>query len=159
MRRVGSHIILAVLGVAALCSAGPVNETITLVDSARQGRQVKAVVCGGGSAPAALVVFAHGFDCYSMDYAYLCSNPGAVTALVLSDDLVPFLPNTVALAEDQSFLSTALVKLAASNASSPLYGMLNGKVRARAADLRPTCTQLSFLPHIRRECAVRSGRS
>lgn len=122
---------LSVAGVAALCSAVTVNETITLVDSARQGRQVKAVVCGSSSAPATLYVFAHGFDCYAMDYTYLCSTPGVVTALVISDDLVPFLPNTVALAEDQSFLSTALVKLAATNASSALYGMLNGKVPAR----------------------------
>ena len=50
-----------------------------------------------------------------------------MTALLVSTDLVPFLPDTKDLALDQAFASVAMPAMAA-NASSPLHGRLSGKV-------------------------------
>jgi len=61
-----------------------------------------------------------------VDYAWLCSTPGLVSALVISSDFTPYLPDTKDMALDQAFLTKALPELAA-NSSSPLFGRLNGK--------------------------------
>ena len=110
------------------------NATLTLVDESRKslfhprGREVKAVVCGADAAAALLplYVWSHGFDCLAVDYSWLCQTPGLVTALVVSSDLTPFLPDNKDMALDQAFLTTALPALAR-NATSPLYGRLSGK--------------------------------
>lgn len=109
------------------------NTTVTLIDKDRHsllhphGRTVKAFVCGVDAQPAApLYIFAHGFDCRGIDYAWLCSTPGVVSALVISSDITPFLPDTKDLALDQAFLSVALPALA-QNSSSPVYGKLSGR--------------------------------
>lgn len=109
------------------------NTTIELLDTSRtsllhrHGRTVRAIVCAkDDTQDAPLYVFGHGFDCLGADYAWLCETPGLVTALVMSSDLTPFLPDTKDLALDQAFLSTALPPLA-QNASSELYKRLSGK--------------------------------
>ena len=110
------------------------NVTVSLHDPSRKslfhphGRPVSAVVCGavGDTTELPLYVWAHGFDCRAVDYAWLCDTPGMVSALVISSDISPFLPDTSGLAGDQAFLTTALPALAA-NKSSPLHGLLSGK--------------------------------
>ena len=84
--------------------------TITLVDKARptkkspDGRNVTAVVCGRDDAPGALplYIFGHGFDCLARDYTWLCDASSVVTALVVSSDPSPFLPDTADMALDQA---------------------------------------------------------
>ena len=110
------------------------DATITLVDSSRvstfhpKGRRVTAIVCGRDDAPGALplYVFGHGFDCLAADYQWLCDASSMVTALVVSSDITPFLPDTADMALDQAFLTKALPTAAAS-ASSPLHGRLTDK--------------------------------
>lgn len=134
------------------------NTSVTLVDPSRSsllhphGRQVKAFVCHGDGevGPLPLYVWAHGFDCGALDYEWLCQISGVVTALVLSSDLVPFLPDTKDLALDQAFLTLAL-PAAARNESSPLHGLLSGQAvlggHSMGGGTSVLAADPSFAPH------------
>jgi len=113
------------------------NTTMSLVDTSRtsifhpHGRSVEAIVCGADSdvedsVQSALYVFGHGFDCLAADYVWLCETPGVVSAIVVSNDITPFLPDTKDMALDQAYLTTAL-PLLAKNSSSVLFNRLSGK--------------------------------
>lgn len=124
----------ALVSAVMAASADVWNVTLTLRDPSRtslfhpHGRSIDVIVCGDSTTKAApLYIWAHGFDCRAADYQWFCQTPNVVTALVVSSDLSPFLPDTADLAKDQAFLSTALPAEAA-NASSPLHGRLSGQV-------------------------------
>merc|ERR1711935_674858 len=129
--------VIAMVIAVASAKIAPTSSTwstkLTMVDPSRtsllhpHGRKVTAIVCGTDTtAPAPLYIFGHGFDCLAADYEWLCSTPGVVSALVVSSDLIPFLPDTKDLALDQAYLSVALPAMS-SNTSSPLHGRLSGK--------------------------------
>jgi len=122
---------------ALLCislSAAHWNTTLTVTDPARKslrhpnGRPITAILCGPEpKSPLPLYVFGHGFDCQAADYSWLCDTADVVTALVVSSDLIPFLPDTKDLALDQAFLSSTLPTIAHNDSTSPLYGRLSGQ--------------------------------
>lgn len=114
------------------------NATVNVVDASRsslfhpKGRSVKAVICGPdadgepAAAAAPLYIFGHGFDCQPTDYAWLCATPGVVTALVLAQDLTPFVPDTKDLALDQAYLSSPSVIAKFNSTAGPMNGKFSG---------------------------------
>ena len=133
-----------------------------LVDASRtsgilhkHGRTVKAIVCGPSDSEPngsdSLYVFGHGFDCLGADYEWLCQTPGVVTALVVSQDITPFLPDTKDMALDQAFLTEALPRLSKNNATSPVYGRLSGKAilggHSMGGGTSVLAADPSFAPH------------
>jgi len=126
---------LTLMSVMLVCiQAAAWNTTVELHDETRKslfhpsGRAITAIVCGADTSSESLplYVFAHGFDCFAPDYEWLCFTPGVVTAIVVSSDIIPFVPDTKDLALDQAFLSVALPAMA-NQKDSPLFGKLSGK--------------------------------
>jgi dienelactone hydrolase len=74
-----------------------------------------------------LLVFGHGMLIFAEDYAYLCNDLpklGFVVAMVNAETKSPQAFNMPGLAEDLSFIATAVQQFAIHNASSPLHQLL-----------------------------------
>lgn len=108
---------------------------VALKDPARPTRTVKFKLCmpldkNADTRSHALLIFGHGAGCDAEDYQYFCQK--FATAMIYQDSLAgavfPADFDVAAEALDAKFLASELIELSGTDASSPLYKKLNGRV-------------------------------
>jgi len=104
---------------------------LELTDPARPDRTVRAKFCMPSSNEAfPLYIVGHGAGCVAEDYQYFCET--TATAMVYQKSPAgPIFPvdfDSASAAIDMKFLSTQLIELSQTDASSPLFGRLDGTV-------------------------------